>query len=246
MDYIYILLGGLAAGVISTLAGGGTFIALSVLIFTGLPPAVANGTSRIGVWFQGMSGVPGFKSKGIFVFPYSLWLGLSALAGAVIGAEVAATINGMAFDRILAILMLIFVVFTVFDPIGRRGYIAERMDKKYRIIGIITFFFVGIYGGFIQAGVGFVIIAALRSINRFSLVKTNSAKVFVVSVYTLVALGIFFWNGLINWKYGLVLAAGEAIGAFLASRWSVQANDKTIRYFIGATVFAFAIKLWFF
>jgi uncharacterized membrane protein YfcA len=246
MNYVYTLLGGLAAGVVSTLAGGGTFIALSVLIFVGLPPAVANGTDRIGVLFQGVSGIAGFKSKGIFVFPYSLWLGLSALAGAILGAEIATNIGGMAFNRILAILMLIFVIFTVFDPIGRRGYIAERMSKKYRIIGIITFFFVGIYGGFIQAGVGFIIIATLRSINRFSLVKTNSAKVFIVSVYTLAALGIFLWNGLINWRYGLVLAAGEAVGAWLASRWSVQANDKTIRYFIGATVFAFAIKLWFF
>lgn len=246
LDIAIILVTGFVAGFINVIAGGGSLLALPVLIFLGLPPAIANATNRVAIFIQNISGVFGFKSKGISAFPYSLWLGLSALVGAVIGAKIAVEIEGELFNRILAIVMIVVILITVFKPTQKSAANEELMSTKNQWIGVFVFFFIGIYGGFIQAGVGFFIIAALTSINRFSLVKTNSAKVFIILVYTLAALTVFIIEDKINWIYGFILAIGNASGAWIGSRWSVNKGDKYIKVFLVITIIAFAIKLWFF
>jgi len=244
---IIIVTVGFIAGFLNTVAGGGSLIALPVLIFMGLPPAVANGTNRIAIFSQNVFGVLGFKSKGVSAFPYSLWLGISALLGAIIGAKIAVDISGDLFNRILAIVLIVAVLYPLFNRRSKNGrYPAERMSVKYKVVGMITFFFIGIYGGFIQAGVGFIIISALTFINKFSLVKTNSAKVFVVMVYTVSALFVFILEGKIDWTFGIVLAVGNSAGSWVASRMSVSKGDKWIRWIIIVTVIALAVKLWFF
>ncbi len=122
----------------------------------------------------------------------------------------------------------------------------ERMGPLYQGISIFIFFFIGIYGGFIQAGTGFLIIAALTGVNRFSLVKTNSAKALVALVYTLSALAVFIIEDAINWYYALILAIGNGAGGWIASRWSVDKGDTWIRGFLVVMVIILAIKLWFF
>lgn len=237
---------GFIAGFINTVAGGGSLLTMPFLIFLGLPSAVANGTNRIAIFAQNMFGTAGFKSKGVSAFPYSIWIALSAFTGAVIGAKIAVDIHDELFNRILAIVIVIAVLFSVFNRKGNQNGLSERLSGKFQIIGIITFFFIGIYGGFIQAGVGFLIIAALTSINKFSLVKTNSAKVFVIFIYTISALVVYITEGKINWIYGITLAIGNSAGAWIASRWSVKKGDVWIRRILVAAVIIFAIKLWFF
>jgi len=128
----------------------------------------------------------------------------------------------------------------------KKDHQEERTDRRSQVFGIIAFFFVGIYGGFIQAGVGYVIMASLTFINRFSLLKTNIAKVVVVLIYTLASLGVFIYEGLINWELGIALAVGNATGGYFTSRWSVNKGDQWVRYFVMVTAIAFAIKLFFF
>jgi uncharacterized membrane protein YfcA len=246
-EVLLIISVGFIAGFLNTIAGGGSLITLPVLIFLGLPPAVANGTNRIAIFSQNIFGVLGFRSKGVSDFPYSISLGISAFAGAIIGAKIAVDIPGDLFNKILAVLIVVIVLF----PILKRKSSSpenkvERKDLKYRIIGIFTFFFIGIYGGFIQAGVGFIIIAALTVINRFTLVKTNSIKVFVVLIYTISALFIFIIEGKIHWGYGLTLAVGNSSGSWIASRLSVKKGDNWVKWFIIVTVIALAVKLWMF
>lgn len=247
MDFLQVVIlifVGLVAGFINTVAGGGSLITLPVLIFMGLPPAVANGTNRIALFLQNIIGVAGFKSKGIFVFPYSLWVGLSALIGAILGAHFSVQIRGELFNQILAVVMVAVVLITVFNPIKNPDAALERLGRKHQWIGIIVFFFIGIYGGFIQAGVGFLILGALTLINKITLVKSNSIKVFVVLTYTIAALVVFILEDSINWLYGLTLALGNMTGAWIASRWSVRKGDKWIRWFMIVMVTAMAIKLW--
>jgi uncharacterized membrane protein YfcA len=167
--------------------------------------------------------------------------------GAVIGAKIAVDIPGELFNRILAIVLIIAVLYPLLGHRLKTGEIPEeRMSMKYQILGIISFFFIGIYGGFIQAGVGFIIISALTLINRFSLVKTNAAKVFVVMIYTMSALLVFIMEGKIDWMFGIVLAIGNSTGSWTASRLAVKKGDNWIKVFIIVTVIALAIKLWFF
>lgn len=249
MDFLEVLLilgVGLAAGIINTMAGGGSLLSLPILIFLGLPPAVANATNRVAIFSQNVFAVAGFKSKGIAEFRYSFLLGLFALVGAIIGAKIAVDIKGEVFNKILAVIMILVVILTVSGKVNPGDIKQETTTRSSQIIGAVTFFFIGIYGGFIQAGVGFLIIGALSAIHGFSLVKTNSIKVFVVLIYTIAALGVFIYEGKVNWLYGAVLAIGNSTGAWFASRWSVDKGDKVVKIFLTATVIALAIKLWLF
>jgi len=245
-EVVLILAVGLVAGAINTLAGGGSLLSLPILIFLGLPPAVANATNRVAIFSQNIFAVAGFKSKGIAAFKYSIVLGISALLGAIIGAKIAVDIKGELFNKILAVIMIVVVLLTVSGKAKPNGINKEITNLSSKWIGTTVFFFIGIYGGFIQAGVGFLIIASLSGIHRFSLVKTNSIKVFVVLIYTIAALIVFIYEGKVNWLYGIVLAVGNSTGAWFASRWSVDKGDKAIKIFLVVTVIALAIKLWLF
>ena len=244
LDALMIMGVGLLAGAINTMAGGGSLLSLPILIFLGLPPAVANATNRVAIFSQNIFAVAGFKSKGVSAFKYSFVLGLSALIGAIIGAKIAVDIRGDLFNKILSIVMVIVVLLTISGRFKPKDDKAESTSTSSRIIWIITFFFIGIYGGFIQAGVGFLIMGALSMIHGFSLVKINSMKVFIVLVYTIAALGVFIYEGKVNWMYGIVLAIGNSAGAWFASRWSVEKGDKVIKIFLVIAVIALSIKLW--
>ncbi|MEM7086853.1 MAG: sulfite exporter TauE/SafE family protein [Bacteroidota bacterium] len=246
--YHYVLLIGVgfAVGFINTVAGGGSLLSLPVLIFLGLPPSVANGTNRVAIAIQTATAVAGFKSKGVSTFPFNIYLGASALVGAIIGARIAVDVDGALFNRILAIIMVTVIVIIIFKPKTNLQNIQERLTGKYLWIGIIAFFFFGIYGGFINAGLGFILILFLHYVNHMTLVRANATKVAVVFIYMLSALVVFALNDKVNWFVGLVLALGNAGGAWIASRYSVKKGDKFIRLFLVVMVAVMAVKLWFF
>lgn len=250
MDSILEIVGlifiGFVAGSINTIAGGGSLLTLPILIFLGLPPNIANGTNRIAILFQNLFTTAGFKSKGIITFPFSIYIGISALLGSVIGAQIAVDIRGDTFNKILAIIMILAVGYMVFKSKFKHLDSIEKTTGKHLWVSIFIFFFVGIYGGFIQAGVGFIMLLVLSSVNNLSLVKSNAVKVTVVLIYTISAVVIFAYNDKINWTIGLVLAVGNAAGGWLASRWSVKKGDGMVRKFLVVVVVLMAIKLWFF
>lgn len=251
MDFILesalIIVIGFIAGFLNTVAGGGSLITLPVLIFMGLPGSVANATNRVAILSQNIFAVTGFNSKGIKLpFPYSLHLGLASLLGGYLGALLAVDIDDILFNRILAIIMILVVLSLVFESRTKKINRPERLDSKHKILGIIAFFFLGIYGGFIQAGIGFLVIAALTNINHLSLVKTNYVKVFAAIVYTGVAVLVFALENKIIWITGLILAIGQGFGGWYASRWSVDKGEVWIKRVMIVAVIILAVKLWFF
>ncbi len=244
--YVLLVVVGFVVGFINTVAGGGSLISLPVLIFLGLPPNVANGTNRVAVAIQNLMGTAGFSSKGVSTFPFNIYLGISALFGAILGAYIAVDIKGETFNRILAIIMVIVVLIIIFKPKLKLEGLQERVTGKYLWLGIGGFFFFGIYGGFINAGLGFIIILFLHYVNQMTLVRANATKVVVVLIYTLAALAVFEMNDKVQWKVGLVLAVGNGTGAWVASRVSVNKGDGFIKTFLVVMVVIMAIKLWFF
>ena len=122
----------------------------------------------------------------------------------------------------------------------------ERLTGKYLIYAVLGFFIIGIYGGFINAGIGIVIMIFLNSLNRLSMVRTNATKVLVVMIYSSVALIFFAFNNAVNWRLGFLMALGTLFGAWWASRWSIKKGDTVIRIAMLLTIFLMAIKLWFF
>ncbi|RKU21209.1 integrase [Candidatus Poribacteria bacterium] len=242
--HVLLLFGtGIAAGFLNTVAFGGSLLALPVLIFLGLPTAVANGTNRIAIFCQNFSAIIGFRRKGVSDFNYSILLAIPAVIGAVIGATIAVDIKDAVFNLILAAVMITMLVLTLINPTERLKDRIESKDTRSKIIAMVVFFFIGIYGGFIQAGVGLLVITALRLLTGIDLVRTNAIKVFVIFFYTVVALGIFIIKDKVNWYLGPTLAIGNACGAWLGSHWAVEKGDKWIKVVLIVAVLAFAIRL---
>ena len=237
---------GFLAGIINTLAGGGSLITLPILIFLGLPPAVANGTNRIAIVIQSLVGSMGYRSKGFVPNQFTLYLGVSASLGALLGARIAIDIEGVLFNKILAIIMLVVVALIVVSPKQKKGTFQQRLQGKYFFGALIGFFIIGIYGGFINAGIGFVIMLFLTQINHLDLISTNATKVTVVCIYSFFALGTFAWNGMVDWMMGLWMALGTSFGAWFTSRWSVRKGEKVVKIALLVMVSAMSVKLWFF
>ena len=243
---IIIFISGLIAGIINTLAGGGSLLTLPILIFSGLPPNIANGTNRVGLLLQSIFGTAGYYSKGIYSYPLSIYLGLSSLIGALIGAQIAIDIDPYLFNKILSIVIVTMVLLMLIKKKSFQNNLPERTSGKYLMLSLVGFFFIGIYGGFINAGIGFIIMFFLNQFNRLNLVKTNATKVLLVLIYSLGALFLFAFNNAVDWKLGFILASGSSIGAWWSSRWSVDVGEGIIKLILAIVVSVMAIKLWIF
>ena len=139
-EYLLLISTGIAAGFINTVAGGGSLLTLPLLIFMGLPTAEANGSNRVALLIQNIFAVRGFKSKGISVFPFSYWIGISATLGALIGAYFATEISAPNFNKILSIIMVLVVTITLSKPYLNKKEVQERFNKKRNLISIFLFF----------------------------------------------------------------------------------------------------------
>jgi uncharacterized membrane protein YfcA len=245
-DLIILVGAGLFAGFVNTMAGGGSLLTLPLLIFLGLPTATANGTNRIAILVSTSSATLGFQSKNINSFPFSIYLGITAFLGALIGARIAVEIDGFLFNKILAIIMIAVVLLMVFKPNYKSQLPQPKTSGKTLIWSMVAFFFIGIYGGFINAGIGFIIMLFLNYVNKLDLVRVNATKVALVLIYTIGALGTFILSGHINLKYGVALAIGNAAGAFFASRYAVRKGEGIIKKVMMVMVIAMSVKLWFF
>ncbi len=245
--YPLIIFVGLVSGFLNTVAGGGSLITLPILIFMGLPSTVANGTNRVAILTQNIFAVGGFRSKGVALpLPYSIYLAIASLVGGLIGATLAVDVPDKLFNKILAVIMVLVIVATLRSQTKKNVVLEENLTRKKQIIGTLSFFFLGIYGGFIQAGIGFMVIALLTGLHHFSLVKTNYIKVFAALLYTGVAVFVFAFQNKIMWGVGGLLAIGQGIGGWYASRWSVDKGEKWIKRILLVAVIGLAVKLWFF
>ncbi len=221
---------GLAAGFINTTAGGGSMLTLPLLMFLGLPANVANGTNRIAILLQNVIGVHTFRQKKVLDLSVDYKLAIPAIVGSLIGAFFAVEVDEVILKKIIAGLMVGMFLIVVFKP---EAWVKERagaVGAKPTVLQYIIFFFIGIYGGFIQMGVGFLLLAGLVLGSGFDLVKANAVKVLIVLVYTIFSLGIFFYHGQVNIVAGLVLAAGNMGGAWLGANFAVKGGAKYIRY----------------
>jgi uncharacterized membrane protein YfcA len=244
-EYILVVVVGFGAAFLNTIGGGGSLFSVPILTFMGLPITMANATSRVALLFQNVFAVGGFRSKGIDLpLPYSLYLGMASLGGGLIGSLLASKVSDAIFSRIFVMVMILAVVLIIYDPFKSKG--KERLDKRSQVIGTILFFFIGIYGGFVQAGIGFLVIAVLSLVNNLDLVKSNYVKVFAAIVYNGVSVAVFAYEGKIMWTTGFILAIGHSLGGWYASRWSVSAGEAWIKRIMIVSIIGMAIKLWFF
>ncbi len=235
---------GFVSGFLNILAGGGSLLTLPMLIFLGLPPVVANGTNRVGVLCQNIFAITSFRRHGVLPMRLALICTAPSLLGSYLGAQLAVDIDDLLFQRILAGIMIGVLIITLIDPAKRlRG--GELAYTPLRLAALLAaFFLIGIYGGFVQAGVGLLIIPVML-LAGFDLVRTNAIKIFVVLAFTIPALAVFVWHDQVDWLLGLVLAVGNASGGWVASHMAIKKGHDWIKHIVTATVLVFALRLLF-
>jgi uncharacterized protein len=242
--YLAVIGVGICAGFINTLAGGGSALSLPMLIFLGLPPNTANGTNRIAIFLQTIVAVGGFKSEKVFDRKNNIRLGIPALVGAIPGAFIATELNEQTMKIIIGVVLIIMLALVIFKP---GVWLNTREGKpliNHPVASSIVFFLIGAYGGFIQVGVGFFLLAGLVLANKMNLVKANAIKVFIVMLYTPLALLVFILHHQVDYKIGLVLAAGNMLGAWIGSKAAVKKGAGFVRYILIIALVLSSAKLF--
>lgn len=241
--YILVILTGLAAGFINTLAGSGSLIVIPMLIFLGTPANIANGTNRIAILLQTLVATGSFKQSKITDFKGTGHLILPSILGAIGGSFLASGIQAKNFEIIIGILLLLMFVLLLINPERWLKNKNENISKHPLWIQFIIFFAIGFYGGFIQAGVGLFLLAGLVFSSGLDLIKANAVKSFLVLLYTVFALVVFAIHIQVDWKLGLVLSLGNMAGAWIAVKATVKWGADLIRYMLMVVLLFSAIKL---
>ncbi|HKN86399.1 MAG TPA: sulfite exporter TauE/SafE family protein [Nitrospiraceae bacterium] len=246
---------GLVAGAFNTVAGGGSFLTLPFLMVLGLPATEANGTNRLAVILQSLTAFWEFRrSSGRrdgdregngneMARRLAVIATIPTILGSLLGAWISLAVGDQAFKKILSILMVAVTVWTLWDPVGKKKISLRAPESRYGATHALLFLLVGLYGGFVQAGVGFLILA-VTTYSGLDLVRGNAVKVFSVLLLTGVSLVFFAWHGTIDWSVGLALGAGSSAGGLLGARLSVRIGATWIQRIVIAAVFLFAIVLW--
>jgi len=244
VEIIILIVAGVLVGFINTLAGGGSIISLSLLMFLGLPANVANGTNRIAIFIQNIGAVGSFKQQKVLDHKKGFWLAIPATIGSIIGAWIAIDVNEDIIEKAIAIVMMVMMVVILYKPqrwlVGKK----ELQEKKVSIWQMILFFFIGIYAGFLHMGVGYALLAGIVLGAGYDLVKANAIKVLIILIWSPITLLIFILNDQVNFAYGITLAVGNFTGAFIASRLAVKKGAAFVRWVIIAVILITVAQLF--
>lgn len=233
-----LIVGGFIAGVINTLAGGGSLLTIPLLVLFGLPGTVANATNRVGVLVQSIVAAWRFRSEGVSGFGDARALLAPLIMGAAVGATVVSSLDDETFERIFGLVMLALLA-----PMLRGAAVSSHVPRPLSpALRFLMFFGIGLYGGAIQAGVGIFLVFALSRAGH-DLVRANSIKVVVVAVFTSVAVAIFVGRGQIAWYPAVVLAASNSAGAAAGARIAVRGGERVIRPVLVVCVLALAARM---
>ena len=235
---------GVVGGWINVLAGGGSLLTVPVMVFMGLPGPVANGTNRIGIIGQNISSVWTFFRRGYSDFRLSAGLAACASVGAVFGAQVGVELSGVWFERTLAVVMVV-ILLVMLTGFGQKAVETDGEPKNI-LLGHLLFVGVGFWGGFIQIGVGLIMLPILNRVMGIDLVRSNMHKVFVALVFSFVSLAVFASQVEIMWVLGLALAAGYAVGGRLGANTAVDRGERFIKVVFNIAILAIVAKLLFF
>jgi uncharacterized membrane protein YfcA len=241
--YVLLVGAGFIAGFINTLAGSGSAVTLPLLIFMGLPAGVANGTNRVAIVLQNVAAVGGFRRQGVLDRRGALILSMPAVLGSLIGAQVSLGLDEQLLRKCIGLVMLVLLVVILLRPSRWLHGTLERMSGRPTVQQLLLFFFIGMYGGFIQVGVGIWLLVGLVLGLGYDLVRANAVKVAIVFCFTLAALAVFVVNGQVQWREGLILAVGNMLGAWAGTRFAVERGVIWVRRVLIAIVLFSVVQL---
>ena len=237
MDVVLLVVGGLFAGCVNTIAGGGSLLTVPLLILIGVPGDVANGTNRIGIATSSISAAETFRRQGVSGLCQVVPVLVPVITGSLIGSLLISRVDAEAFERVFGVIMIPLLLLSLRPP---KVQVAARPWSGP--VATAVFFSVGLYAGAFQAGIGLLMVLAL-SRSGLDVVVANSVKVLVVLAVTCTALPVFIAGSLVDWQPALVLAAGFGVGGALGARITVAGGERVVRPVLTVAVLAMAGRL---
>lgn len=234
-----LVLAGTAAGFLNVVAGGGSLLTVPLMIFLGVPEATANGTSRVGILVQSASALAAFRGSGKLEPALVRKLAAPTILGALLGAYLGTQLSDSGFRSLLGWVMLGCGLLVVIDPPAVRGH-ARRLGALHVWP---TMFVVGVYGGMIQAGVGYLILAALTFVLGLELELANVLKTLLIALYMPLAAAIFLWQGHVDLWLAVALSVGQALGGWLGAVAALRSGAKLIKAMLAIVVVASGVAL---
>jgi uncharacterized membrane protein YfcA len=204
---------------------------------------VANGTNRVAILLQNVVGVSSFRRQQMLDLRRGLMLAAPAVLGSVVGAQIAVSLDEEVMRRVIGALMVAMLLVLIIRPRRWLEGRPEALDRHPSWIQLTIFCGIGIYGGFIQAGVGIFLLAGLVLSAGYDLVRANAVKVLIVLCFTAFALIVFAVNGQVRLSIGLILALGNMSGAWVASRMAVKRGAGFVRWLLMGVVIVSAVVL---
>ncbi len=241
--YVIILVAGVMQGFINTMAGSGTAVMYSILSLFGMSVTMINGTVRPGILLQTGTSSLKYYLNNKLVVRKGLLLGIPMIVGSIVGAEMAVNINKDVFEKIVAIVLLLMLVFMFYNP--KKWLEGQSSDKQNRtgVLQIILFLGIGFYGGFIHIGVGIFLLSALVLNAGFDLVQANALKVFLVFLYAPFVLTIFLINGQVDLFVALFAAIGNTIGGLIGANMVIKKGSGFVHVFLIIIILLFSFHL---
>jgi len=219
--------------VINTLAGGGSFLTVPVLVLFGLPGNLANGTNRVGVLLQAFVAAAHFRRSAFLVPRDVLPILWPIAAGTVLGALFVNQLSDAVFEKTFGITMVVLWLGTLRVPPAQAAYPPPSSWRH------LAYFAVGIYGGAFQAGVGLLLVMMLQR-SGLDLLRANVLKVAVNFCFTFLAVPVFILNNRVAWVPALALGAGYALGGEVGARLAIGKGEKLLRPAFGLAVVVLA------
>ena len=228
LTHLLLAASGFVASVLNVIAGGGSFFTLPILLLLGFPAAEANGTNRLGVVVQSVGAVWGFHRHGLLKWRETMGLAIPCML-----------VGGRDFRRMLSVVMVALTLWTLFDPTGRAA--GALSDRPWLLRA--GFLLAGVYGGFLQAGVGFLVLV-LTTLAGLDLVRGNAVKVVSILLQTALALAIFAWSGNVRWREGVSLAAGSLVGSLVGVHLTIAKGQRFVQTVVTTAIVVLAVHLW--
>lgn len=237
---IAILIIGLVCGFIGAIAGGGGLISIPFLIFLGIPPQITLATNKFGGLGLSFGALFKFIKEKKIIWKYAFLLSLFGILGSVIGSLALLTINVNLLQKIIGILLILLI--PTFFYKKNFGLEEKPTSQKRKILGCIFYFLISIIAG-VFGGLGFITISIVIFFFGLSIIKANATELFSYSVFSLSSVIIFAFNGIIDYKIGMMLFMGMLIGGYLGAHTAIKKGDKWVKFVFSIIVIVSAIKI---
>ena len=241
---LLVLFIGVAAGFLDSVIGAGGLISVPSLIFLGLPPQIAIATDRFGTIGQTLTSLVRFWKAKKIVWKFVPVLAFISLFGSLIGANILLNVNPKILESVVGALILILLPLIFLKR--NIGVQRTKMSNTKMVIGLIIYFFIMIFGGFFGQGTGPLIFYVSTFFLGFTMIEVLATGIIPWVVLSLSSLIIFGLNGIIDYKTGIVLLTGMAIGGYIGAHVALKKGDLWVKRLFVLFVIISGAKLLFF